>query len=431
MLICLHRVLCGISIYMIQNYNDKFPIKTETACNSKWTWSTIWLNKGQTASCHRVNPVDIDPNNFANFHNLPKKIADRELMLEGKWPKGGCEYCQKIEQAGGHSDRQHNNAIGGYVPIELATNPAATHVTPRIVEIFAQNTCNLACIYCTEDLSSKIATENKKFGHLGNLIANMPVVSEKQISAYFNQFIEWLDNNIQGLSRLHLLGGETLIQHELIERVVEIIKRKPNPNLQLNIFSNFNAPEKYWYSYMNQFKDLCSSGHIGRLDLTCSIDCWGEPAEYVRRGLNLEKLEKYLAWAADQSEDWLYLNINQTVSSMTIKTMPELIEKINQYSKKRHIGHYFMFVDGYKWQHPDIFDYSMWADDFDRILKVMPTNTVEQREAILRMDGLQKRLQNTCKENLFSQINLRTYLDELDRRRGTNWKNIFPYLLPK
>jgi hypothetical protein len=413
---------------MAQDYNDKFPIKTATACNSKWTWSTIWLNKGQTASCHRVNPVDIDPTNFANFHNLPKKIADRELMLKGEWPTGGCEYCQKIEVAGGHSDRQHNNNIGGYVPIELSTDPTATHVTPRIVEIFAQNACNFSCVYCFEDLSSKIQAENKKFGY-ANHIPLVPVLDQEQINRYFDQFLDWLENNIQGLARLHLLGGETYIQHELMERVFNIIERKPNPDLQLNIFSNFNAPKKYWYGYNNRIKEYCASGNIGRFDLTCSIDCWGPQAEYVRHGLDLTVLEEYLAWAAEQSEDWLYLNVNQTVSNMTIKAMPELIEKINKYNQHRHIGHYFMFVDSFTFQHPDIFDYSMWADDFDKIFSTMQDSTSEDKEALLRMGGLQKRLQNTCKQDITQIEKLHEYLDELDRRRKTDWRSLFPYLI--
>ena len=412
---------------MAQDYNDRFPIKTATACNSKWTWSTIWLNKGQTASCHRVNPVDLDPKDFGNFHNLPKKIADRELMLKGLWPTGGCEYCQKIEVAGGHSDRQHNNNIGGYVPIELKTDPTATHVTPRIVEIFAQNACNFSCVYCFEDLSSKIQAENKKFGHT-NHIPLIPVVDQEQSDTYFEQFLDWLENNIQGLMRLHLLGGETYIQHDLMERIFDIIERKPNPDLQLNIFSNFNAPKKFWYDYNSRIKDYCASGNLGRFDLTCSIDCWGPQAEYVRHGLDLTILEEYFAWAVEQSEDWLYLNVNQTVSSMTIKTMPDLIEKINQYNRHRQIGHYFMFVDSFPFQHPDIFDYSMWADDFDRIFKVMRTDTFEGRETIERMVGLQRRLQNTCHQDLDKIKQLHDYLDELDRRRGTNWRELFPYL---
>ena len=413
---------------MVQDYHNHFPIKTATACNSKWTWSTIWLNKGKTSSCHRVDSVPIDPDNFANFHNLPKKIADRELMLKGEWPTGGCEYCQKIEVAGGHSDRQHNNNIGGYVPIELAIDPTATHVTPRIVEIFAQNTCNFNCVYCAEDLSSQIQNENKKFGHI-NGVERVPIISKPQTIEYFDQFINWLEENIQNLMRLHLLGGETFIQHDMMERVFDIIERKPNSDLQLNIFSNFNAPEKYWVDYTNRIKDYCKAGNLGRFDLTCSIDCWGPQAEYVRHGLDLDILENRLAWAAEQSEDWLYLNVNQTVSSMTIKTMPGLIEKINKYNQHRHIGHYFMFVDGYTFQHPDVFDYSMWAGDFNNILSIMRNDTVEDKETLERMVGLQKRLQNTCKQDSQKITQLHNYLDELDRRRGTDWRSLFPYLI--
>lgn len=413
---------------MPQNYQYHFPIKTATACNSKWTWSTIWLNKGETSSCHRVDSVPLDPENFGNFHNLPKKIQDRELMLRGEWPKGGCEYCQKIEAAGGHSDRQHNNNIGGYVPLELADNPTATHVTPRIVEIFAQNTCNFSCVYCVEDLSSQIQNENLKYGHSNN-ISRVPVITKSQVNEYLDKFIEWIEENIQSLMRLHLLGGETLIQHNLLERIFDVIERKPSPNLQLNIFSNFNAPEKYWSLYTNKIKDYCKSGNIGRFDLTCSIDCWGPQAEYVRNGLNLELLESRLAWAAEQDENWLYLNVNQTVSCMTIKTMPKLVEKIKHYSKHRHIGHYFMFVDGYKFQHPDIFDYILWADDFEKILDLMPKENISQLEAITRMIGLQKRLQDTCKQDITKIKQLHDYLDELDRRRATDWRSLFPYLI--
>ena len=50
----------------------KFPIETATACQNKWTWSSIYLNLLSTASCHRVKPVEISLENFDDFHNTPK-----------------------------------------------------------------------------------------------------------------------------------------------------------------------------------------------------------------------------------------------------------------------------------------------------------------------------------------------------------------------
>ena len=416
---------------MFRKDGIKFPINTATACQSKWTWSTIYLNQLSTASCHRVKPLSFELEDFDNFHNIPKKLQDRQLMLEGKWPKGGCEYCQVIEEAGGHSDRQHNLEIRGLTPPELETDFTAVNVSPRIVEIFAQNTCNLSCIYCNGNLSSQIQRENVKYGNFNSNGVKIPIITTPTQAAkeYFDRFISWLERNVGTLVRLHLLGGETFIQHELMTSVLDILEKRPNPDLQFCIFSNLNVPDSAWDRYVPRILDLQKRGYIKYFDLTASIDCWGPEQEYVRSGLNLEKFEKRFAWAADQDPTRLRLNVNQTVTGMTIKTMPGLIEKIKQYSKNRHIGHYFQFYTGtHMFQHPNIFSYSMWEKDFETILAAMPTDTIEQQEAIPRMIGLQRYLQQSVNHNHNEIEKLHVYLDELDRRRGTDWNKLFGYL---
>ena len=89
----------------IEDAGVQFPIRSKTACQSKWTWSTIYLNQLSTASCHRVNPIPFSLEEFDDFHNIPKKLEDRRLMIKGEWPTGGCEYFKDIEDAGGWSDR--------------------------------------------------------------------------------------------------------------------------------------------------------------------------------------------------------------------------------------------------------------------------------------------------------------------------------------
>jgi hypothetical protein len=406
-----------------------FPIKTETACQSKWTWSTIWLNEAKTSSCHRVHLWDL-PEDFDSFHNVPEKLRDRRAMLEGKWPGYGCEYCKDIEQAGGWSDRQHNLEIPGLTPPELETNPTATEVTPRIVEIFAYNTCNLSCTYCNSTLSSQIEQENKRFGEFrqGGVTLRDTFATKRDVTEYYEKFLVWLDKNITELRRLHLLGGETFIQHDLITRVLEIIERNPSPELQFCIFSNLNAPEKYWDLYIKRIQDLQNRGHIQRFDLTASIDCWGPEQEYARYGLNLDVFEERMRWASEQGE-WLHLNCNQTVTCLTMRTMPQLIERIAKYSKNKHIGHYFQFYTGTEmYQHPQTYAYSHWADTFDNIYKAMPKDTVHQREAIPRMQGLEAQLKLVKEHNHSDIKKLHIYLDELDKRRETDWRSLFPYL---
>jgi organic radical activating enzyme len=418
-------------IDMLRKDGIKFPIDTATACQSKWTWSTIYLNQLSTASCHRVIPIKFDLDNFDNFHNVPKKIADRQLMLNGLWPKGGCEYCQRIENSGGHSDRQFNLEIRGLTPPELEIDPTAVYVSPRIVEIFAHNTCNLSCIYCNGNLSSQIERENLKHGDFRSNGVHIPVVTIPTTSAddYLDRFVSWLDRNITTLSRLHLLGGETFLQHDLMNKVLEILENRPSPKLEFCLFSNLNVPDSVWNRYIPRILDLQKQGHIKYFDLTASIDCWGAEQEYVRSGLDLNKFEQRFAWAADQDPAQLRLNVNQTVTNMTIKTMPQMIEKIKQYSRHRHIGQYFEFYIGSQlFQHPDIFAYSMWEKDFENIIAAMPHETIEQQEAIPRMIGLQRYLQKSVAHNHSEIKKLHVYLDELDRRRGTDWQKLFSYL---
>jgi hypothetical protein len=168
--------------------------------------------------------------------------------------------------------------------------------------------------------------------------------------------------------------------------------------------------------------------HIEVFDLTASIDCWGPESEYVRHGLDLNKFENRLAWAAQQG-DWLRIHINQTITAMTMRTMADLIKKISQYSDQKHIGHYFQFCTGpYMFQHPQSYSYDFWADTFDEIYSAMPRRTESQIEAIPRMRGLQAQLQQFTQHNYKDIKKLHVYLDEIDRRRGTSWRELFSYL---
>jgi hypothetical protein len=303
-------------------------------------------------------------------------------------------------------------------------------VNPRIVEIFAQNTCNLACLYCNGNLSSRIEQENLKFGNFEKSGVSIPVIHTPTTAAqeYFDRFIDWLDRNVQNLVRLHLLGGETFLQHNLMTSVLDILERRPNPALEFCIFSNLNVPDSAWNKYIPRIRDLQAAGNIRVFDLTASIDCWGPEQEYVRSGLDLDKFEQRFAWASEQGP-WLRLNINQTVTAMTIRTMPELINKVDQYSHSKHIGHYFEFYTGPQmFQHPKTYAWNFWAKDFERILSAMPQKTAEQREAIPRMLGLQNLLQQQSSHNYQHIKQLSVYLDEIDRRRGTDWRKLFSYL---
>ena len=135
----------------LSKYNLQDPV-----CMYKWTWSTIRLMEGSTNSCHRVKSDKLKPENYKNFHNTPTKLLHRQSMQNGHWPGDGCEYCRDIELAGGHSDRMDLNQDTWLAPKELEDKSSAIKLTPRLVEVYFNNLCNLNCIYCSGEYLSLI-----------------------------------------------------------------------------------------------------------------------------------------------------------------------------------------------------------------------------------------------------------------------------------
>jgi len=409
--------------------NKYFPIKTDTACQLKWTWSTIWLYSGETLSCHRSDLSKVSINDFQNFHNTENKIESRKLMLEGKWPGKGCEYCRNIEQAGGSSDRQLHLKIPNLVPDELKQDLTATKVTPKILEVYLNNTCNLSCLYCAGNFSSQINNENQKFADSHSLdvdvFGTFKIHNITNQELYLKEFWKWMEKNSKQLARLHVLGGEPFYQKEF-EYFFEYFDKNPHPNLEFNVVTNLMISKEKLINYMEKFKKLISQKKIRRLDLTCSLDCFGPEQEYVRYGLDLNKWVDNFDYLVTLK--WLILNINQTVSVLTIKTMPELLKKINKWKKQKTINQFFSAVTpGPEYLKPFILGGDIFQKDFERIFELMPTNNHQEQEAVTYMKGIWTEIKSSSLDHNELE-RLKTFLNEIDRRRNTNWRELFPWI---
>jgi organic radical activating enzyme len=403
-----------------------FPIRTQTACQLKWTWSTIHLYSGTTSSCHRVNFSEIDPYNFGNFHNTEKKIADRELMLQSKWPSGGCEYCKNMEESGGTSDRQMQLNIPNLVPPELDLDQTATYVTPRILEVYLDNTCNMSCIYCSDGLSSRIKQENKKFGRFesnGVVIENLSKMHPDRDRIEL-EFWHWMESNYHHLHRLHILGGEPFFQSKF-DTCLQFLESHKNSNLEFNIVTNLKVPLPKLVNFVQRAKELLAKRKIKRLDITCSIDCWDTAQEYIRFGLDLNQWRQNFEYLV--SQHWITLNINQAITSLGMKDMVPMLQYINSHRDSRKIGHYHMAVVDPPYFNPEIFGPGVFDEDFEKILHVMPVETWPQQYSQQMMQTLQMQC-NQTKRQPDRLIQLRTVLNELDRRRNLDWKKTFPWL---
>jgi len=405
-----------------------FPIKTDTSCLLKWGWSTIYLSNGSTASCHRCQKHEFNLETF-NFHNTPQKIADREMMLEGKWPGNGCEYCRDIELAGGESDRITNLTMPGVPsPIELENNPVATNVTPTVLEVYFSNVCNQKCIYCHELFSSMWAEENyARPEESKKLKLNVDDGKFFKNSADFNdnkqKVYDWLKDHGKGLSQFNFLGGEPLFQKEFIE-CLDVFDEKPSPNLKLQIFSNLNIKKEKLVEVIQKIENLIGKRKIGSFQITASLDNWGPEAEYVRYPLNLKSWEENFLYLL--SKKYINLVINSTLTPLTIKTYPLLLEKVREWSKVRKI---FLYQNSVNWpdnQKIDIFG-DIFEKDFQRALELKPSDTDEDKLSKNYLDGIRQQSKSR-KPNVEQISSLFQFLNEIDIRRNLNWRTTFPWL---
>jgi hypothetical protein len=177
---------------------------------------------------------------------------------------------------------------------------------------------------------------------------------------------------------------------------------------------------------MSRIQKLVEKKKIKRFDLTASIDCLGRDQEYVRYGLDLVTWRKNFEHVI--AESWIYLNINQTLSALTIKTIPDLIDYINQFNNDREINQFMSTtVMTHDFLHPKIFGAGFFDKDFSAIITRMKDHTWIQQQARKYLQGLIADI-NTCSRDQVRINQLATYLTELDRRRGLNWQETFPWL---
>ena len=401
----------------MSNNRKVFPIQTETSCQLKWTWSTVYLTEGTTASCHRTTHHKFDYDIF-DFHNTPEKIQDRERMLQGQWPESGCEYCRNIELAGGASDRITNLDFWEFdQPKEIIADLTATSVTPKILEIYFNNTCNLKCTYCGPWFSSLWDDEIVRFGGEAYSIDSDFEIKKQKC-------FHWLTQNIHDLHQLNVLGGEPLYQVEF-DQLLDVLETTPSPELTLTFFSNLAVSQDKLIEKINRIEQLKDRGHIKKLMITVSLDCWGPEAEFARFPLSLQTWEKNFNYILNK--EWITIVIGSTITPLTIKSLYVLMEKINEWNKQRLVYWYGNSVNYPDYMFIDMFG-DVFKDDFDRAINLMPTEFPEHQSVRDYLIGIRDQSGDTG-INLTMIEKLYTMLEMFDQRRNTDWRSVYPWLV--
>lgn len=366
-------------------------------CNLKDHWSVVYLSFKETNSCHRCHHHSYD----FDFHNTEEKQNDRKLMSDNVWPETGCQYCKNIEDAGGVSDR-----------IQAQTHDIFKTTKENnllVLEAYFSNKCNMACVYCTEYYSSLWEKENERFGRInGN--AKRKVENYEEVK---NDFWRWMKDNSDDLRVFKWLGGEPLYQEEFYE-VVEFFENNPRPDLEIQMFTNLKSNKKNLESKLKTLTNLLKSKKVKSVVLQLSIECWGKEQEYVRYGLYLSEWEDNFRMLMEDFRE-LEVKINGVLTTLTIKTAPELKRKVNEICRES-IREEIDIVWSLVSPHDTFFNPKYFHSGFfDKELDELGLNRY-------------KTLFNSTDYDESKMKELRNFLHSIDLRRNLNYEEIFPWL---
>lgn len=465
-----------------EQMRDQLNAISPSLCVAKWKMLTLHLTTGNTHSCHHpvAHPIPLDSLSEypSRLHNTDHKIHERQQMRQGQRPLG-CQYCWSVEDAAPAgdgkphlSDRHFRSsewwAKGELEKISSAGSNASSQglqhydqkVIPSHVEVNFNQACNLKCVYCSPHLSTEWQREVEKFGpfnlegHLHHDFETLkkmslyPLQVPNSENPYVQTFWKWWPELYPELKVFRMTGGEPLLDANTW-KVMDYILEHPNPELELSITSNLCPPKpEILQRFIQYLQRLENEKAIKSFSLYVSCDSVGAQAEYIRSGMNFNLLKKNIHEVMRNTKKVSVGMIN-TVTALSLPKLPEYLQWIlelrRQYSAGpaesiRNIWLDFPLLVYPTWLNARLLSNSKWEQTVEKAIAYMEAHpqitTDDQVTAGFRTHEVTKLKRDLgvikkpfdLETQTLNQKKFRQYVDELDRRRGTDFKTTFPEL---
>jgi len=307
-----------------------------TFCLAKFHEASIWVYSGKIASCHYTPFVQVG-NTVDTFYNPVEKRQQQKEMLAGGQPKA-CDSCWRYENLGLRSDRTKKSlSFKDHLAADDYKNPNYVF-KPKALELAFQNTCNLACSYCSPQFSTKWMNDIRNNGVYTNIVTDdrrhyqkdLTEISEMIQPPDIELFWAWFDSIADGLESIRVSGGEPLMHEEvftLFERMITL-----NPDVECVIHSNLCQKPVVMDRFFEKIKGLKN------LRMNISNESAGEVAEFIREGMDyklwLENVERLGNSTVKE------FTISTTVSAIALQALDEMYLDIINIRKRTKVKPY-------------------------------------------------------------------------------------------
>jgi hypothetical protein len=304
------------------------------------------------------------------------------------------------------------------------------------LEVYWGNTCQQSCIYCGAHYSSTIQQEEKRFGDFNKDGVKIRDWWKKnpKIEEHTELLFKWFEKHLHKLHKIFVMGGEPFLQKETF-RFIEFLEKGNYPDLTLVFFSNHNIEHERFKKWMDRLEVLQKSGRLDKIQIFFSCDALGPEGEYVRTGLDLGVAIKNFEYILHNTS--FDQGINSALTVTAVPGMPAMVKYINECSRIKPIYWSMMKAAQHEtgpreYMYPGIFGDKINDWGLREAVELFDTNSHGFPDSV--KVNHKKFMEGNIKEfdqrdpSPLRQKQLKIYLNELDRRRGTNWPKIYPQI---
>lgn len=278
-------------------------------------WSNIDISpQGMISPCckfrhdqYQDRPLNVNTSGISEYKESQTIQLVKKDFLQDKWPVG-CDRCRIEEENSIPSKRQMDyqrwNEEYHKFPIEEDKIIVAS--------VAFGNTCNLTCITCNPESSSRWQREHRALYNIDVLPNHF----------YRRGFVEELSSLFGDIVHLDIPGGEPFLsgtdqQQELLS---QLIAQGRSSEISLHYVTNATVwPDRSWWELWSHFREV---------DLQISLDGIESRFEYIRYPADWSTVMSNVIKYQQESlrKSWLRLSVSHTVSAYNIYYLPEFID---------------------------------------------------------------------------------------------------------
>ena len=312
-----------------------------------------------------------------------------------------CDACYNIENRAHVDSKNYSNRSWykkyGIKDVDMSIYDDPLNFDLKVLDLRWNNTCNLACVYCGPDLSSKWANE----------LNDKSYVIDHAVLAQSKQYIF---DNLHKITHVYLAGGEPLLIKENLELLT--LLHEQNPLVEIRINTNLLATNSEIFKKLVLFKNV---------KWTVSVDSMADEFAYMRYPGNWNKFYENLIDLKNQNFD---INFNMVWCVLNPESIFNCIDML------QNLGF-----------HENTFIIQCLEGPVSLDIRHLPTGHINKLKSIIKQRITKSDPDHWLHKSLNSMYNYIDmpwadadisltfeFLKTLDQRRGLNSQLVFPNL---